>query len=190
MSVPLSGPLSRKLAAMFPPPRPAKVSTPIATTPAKSVAPETQEATRIVGTPANKWPPVPIGVLVHLELIETPVKSPVVIPPPDEAVDHRPVATVQRVIAECAKVFGVSRIDITSKRRTRTVVRPRQAAMYVSKMLTLRSLPEIGRAIGMRDHTTILYGVRKISELIEIDAILAADVAAVISKFRSWEARR
>lgn len=187
MSVSLSGPLSRKLAAMYPPPRPSKVSTPIATASAPLVTPEPP---RIAGTPPDKWPPIPIGVLVHLEMIETPIKSPFVIPPPDEAVDHRPVATVQRVIAECAKVFGVSRIDITSKRRSRTVVRPRQAAMYVSKMLTLRSMPEIGRAIGMRDHTTILYGVRKISELIETDPVLAADVAAVISRFKPWEARR
>ena len=58
--------------------------------------------------------------------------------------------------------FNVSRADILSSRRTATVVRPRQIAMYLSKLLTPRSLPEIGRRFGGRDHTTVLHAVRKI----------------------------
>ena len=61
--------------------------------------------------------------------------------------------------------YNVSRADILSSRRTATVVRPRQIAMFLSKMLTLRSLPEIGRRFGGRDHTTVLHAVRKIEGL-------------------------
>jgi len=56
------------------------------------------------------------------------------------------------------------------------VVRPRQIAMYLSKQLTLRSLPEIGRRFGGRDHTTVLHAVRKIDELVASDGNLAKDV--------------
>ena len=58
-------------------------------------------------------------------------------------------------------------------RRTANVVRPRQIAMYLSKVLTLRSLPEIGRRFGGRDHTTVLHAVRKIEELSARDKSLA-----------------
>jgi len=67
--------------------------------------------------------------------------------------------------------YNVSRPDILSSRRTAVVVKPRQVAMYLSKVLTLRSLPEIGRRFGGRDHTTVLHAVRK------IDALSAKDAA-------------
>lgn len=69
--------------------------------------------------------------------------------------------------------YGVSRADILSSRRTANVVRPRQIAMYLSKVMTLRSLPEIGRRFGGRDHTTVLHAVRKIDELLGKDKNLA-----------------
>jgi chromosomal replication initiator protein len=69
--------------------------------------------------------------------------------------------------------YGVSRSDILSSRRTANVVRPRQIAMYLSKVMTLRSLPEIGRRFGGRDHTTVLHAVRKIDELLGKDKNLA-----------------
>ncbi|MBA4326380.1 MAG: chromosomal replication initiator protein DnaA, partial [Rhodobacter sp.] len=61
-------------------------------------------------------------------------------------------------------------------KRLRTIARPRQVAMYLSKQLTPRSLPEIGRRFGGRDHTTIMHGVRKIEELMTIDSQLADDL--------------
>ena len=72
-----------------------------------------------------------------------------------------------------ARQYNVSRSDLLSSRRTANVVRPRQVAMYLAKTLTLRSLPEIGRRFGGRDHTTVLHAVRK------IEALVAKDVGAV-----------
>jgi chromosomal replication initiator protein len=69
--------------------------------------------------------------------------------------------------------------DILSPRRARAVARPRQAAMYLAKVLTEYSLPEIGRKFGGRDHTTIIHGVRKIEELMAQDRDLAADIDAL-----------
>ena len=63
-----------------------------------------------------------------------------------------------------------------SSRRTANVVRPRQVAMYLAKLLTLRSLPEIGRRFGGRDHTTVLHAVRKIEGLSNADNTLAQEL--------------
>jgi chromosomal replication initiator protein len=73
---------------------------------------------------------------------------------------------IQKLVASH---FNVSRADILSSRRSANVVRPRQVAMYLSKTLTLRSLPEIGRRFGGRDHTTVLHAVRKIEDLVSKD---------------------
>lgn len=77
---------------------------------------------------------------------------------------------IQKLVASH---YGISRSDILSARRTANVVRPRQIAMYLSKVMTLRSLPEIGRRFGGRDHTTVLHAVRKIDELVAKDRSLA-----------------
>ena len=66
-----------------------------------------------------------------------------------------------------------------SSRRTANVVRPRQVAMYLAKILTLRSLPEIGRRFGGRDHTTVLHAVRKIETLAGNDSALAEEIEAL-----------
>jgi chromosomal replication initiator protein len=75
-----------------------------------------------------------------------------------------------------ARQYNVSRSDLLSSRRTATVVRPRQVAMYLAKTLTLRSLPEIGRRFGGRDHTTVLHAVRKIEGLVGNDMALAEEI--------------
>ena len=79
----------------------------------------------------------------------------------------------QRVVA---RQYNVSRADLLSSRRTANVVRPRQIAMYLAKTLTLRSLPEIGRRFGGRDHTTVLHAVRKIENLVGNDVGLAEEI--------------
>jgi chromosomal replication initiator protein len=79
------------------------------------------------------------------------------------------IEDIQKLVATH---FNVSRADILSSRRTANVVRPRQIAMYLSKAMTLRSLPEIGRRFGGRDHTTVLHAVRKIEDLVGKDAAL------------------
>jgi len=83
------------------------------------------------------------------------------------------IEDIQRVVA---RQYNVSRADLLSSRRTANVVRPRQVAMYLSKVLTLRSLPEIGRRFGGRDHTTVLHAVRKIEALASNDAALAEEI--------------
>ncbi|MDQ0395612.1 chromosomal replication initiator protein DnaA [Labrys monachus] len=83
------------------------------------------------------------------------------------------IEDIQRIVA---KHYNVSRADILSLRRTATVVKPRQIAMYLAKSLTPRSLPEIGRRFGGRDHTTVLHAVRKIEGLVGRDTGLAEEV--------------
>jgi chromosomal replication initiator protein len=83
------------------------------------------------------------------------------------------IEEIQRIVA---RQYNVSRSDLLSARRTANVVRPRQIAMYLAKTLTLRSLPEIGRRFGGRDHTTVLHAVRKIENLIGNDTTLAAEI--------------
>ena len=73
----------------------------------------------------------------------------------------------------------MSRGDLLSSRRTANVVRPRQVAMYLAKTLTLRSLPEIGRRFGGRDHTTVLHAVRKIENLVGADSSLAEEIESL-----------
>jgi len=82
------------------------------------------------------------------------------------AVPGKPNPSVTRIQEVVARQYGVSRFDLLSSRRTANIVRPRQVAMYLCKTLTLRSLPEIGRRFGGRDHTTVLHAVRKISWLV------------------------
>ncbi|MBL4833530.1 MAG: chromosomal replication initiator protein DnaA [Pseudomonas sp.] len=82
------------------------------------------------------------------------------------------IDNIQRTVAEYYKI-KVS--DVLSKRRSRSVARPRQVAMALSKELTNHSLPEIGDAFGGRDHTTVLHATRKIAELREMDADIRED---------------
>ncbi|MBL1147783.1 MAG: chromosomal replication initiator protein DnaA [Pseudomonadota bacterium] len=84
--------------------------------------------------------------------------------------------TVEDIKAGVAKHYGTRPADMDSPRRARAVARPRQVAMYLSKILTPASLPDIGRQFGGRDHTTVLYATRKIEELMTIDPALAEDV--------------
>ena len=83
------------------------------------------------------------------------------------------IEEIQRVVA---RHYNVSKQDLLSNRRTRTIVKPRQIAMYLAKTMTPRSLPEIGRRFGGRDHTTVLHAVRKIEGLTGDDQKLAQEV--------------
>jgi chromosomal replication initiator protein len=83
------------------------------------------------------------------------------------------IEDIQRIVA---RQYNVSRADLLSSRRTANVVRPRQVAMYLAKILTLRSLPEIGRRFGGRDHTTVLHAVRKIEALAGNDTAFAEEI--------------
>ncbi|WP_225612018.1 chromosomal replication initiator protein DnaA [Paracoccus sp. PAR01] len=83
------------------------------------------------------------------------------------------IEEIQRKVAEH---YNIRLSDMIGPKRVRTVARPRQIAMYLAKQMTSRSLPEIGRRFGGRDHTTIMHGVRKIEELRSADRSLAEDI--------------
>ncbi len=84
--------------------------------------------------------------------------------------------TMEEIQKRVAEHFKIRVSDMSSARRSRAVARPRQVAMYLSKQLTSRSLPEIGRAFGGRDHTTVMHAVRKVEELVKLDTAFAEDV--------------
>jgi chromosomal replication initiator protein len=84
--------------------------------------------------------------------------------------------TIDEIQRKVAEHYNIRLSDMHSARRARQVARPRQVAMYLAKQLTARSLPEIGRKFGGRDHTTVMHAVRKIEELANDDASFAQDV--------------
>lgn len=113
----------------------------------------------IVAAPATLAPPV--------------VPLPVAIPEPTDALQLPSIAIISR---ETARFYERTLMDMYSARRTANIVRPRQIAMYLAKTMTLKSLPEIGRKFGGRDHTTILHAVRKIEDLVCRDERLADEI--------------
>ena len=84
--------------------------------------------------------------------------------------------TIDEIQKRVAEHFNIKTAEMQSSRRARIVARPRQVAMYLAKQLTSRSLPEIGRKFGGRDHTTVIHAVKKIEELSASDTALAEDV--------------
>jgi chromosomal replication initiator protein len=89
---------------------------------------------------------------------------------------HDRRVTIEEIQKRVAEHFSMRMSDMTSARRARAVARPRQVAMYLAKQLTQRSLPEIGRRFGNRDHTTVMHAVARVTELIGRDAGFAEDV--------------
>ncbi|HEX5513882.1 MAG TPA: chromosomal replication initiator protein DnaA [Gammaproteobacteria bacterium] len=87
------------------------------------------------------------------------------------------IENIQKMVAEYYKIRVA---DLLSRRRTRSITRPRQLAMALAKELTNHSLPEIGDAFGGRDHTTVLHACRKVEELRELDARLNEDYANLL----------
>lgn len=83
------------------------------------------------------------------------------------------VKAIQRT---CCAAYGITMADILSARRTRDVVKPRQIAMYLAKTMTLKSLPDVGRRFGGRDHTTVLFAVRKIERMVKTDPDFASHI--------------
>ncbi|MDH3667362.1 MAG: chromosomal replication initiator protein DnaA [Paracoccaceae bacterium] len=84
--------------------------------------------------------------------------------------------TIEEIKRKVADHYNLRMSDLTSARRARAVARPRQVAMFLAKSLTSKSLPEIGRGFGGRDHTTVIHAVNKISQLRETDSQLADDI--------------
>ncbi|MCW5722550.1 MAG: chromosomal replication initiator protein DnaA [Devosia sp.] len=83
---------------------------------------------------------------------------------------------IEDILKIVSRHYKVPRNELLSARRSRDVVRPRQIAMYLAKALTSRSLPEIGRRFGGRDHTTVLHSVRKVEQMIKDDSDLGQEI--------------
>ena len=89
---------------------------------------------------------------------------------------HERRVTIEEIQKRVAEHFNIRFADMHSARRSRAVARPRQVAMYLAKHLTSRSLPEIGRKFGGRDHTTVMYAVQKVEDLRQADPSFDEDV--------------
>jgi chromosomal replication initiator protein len=84
--------------------------------------------------------------------------------------------TIEEIQKRVADYYNIKVTEMSSARRAQMVARPRQVAMYLAKQLTSRSLPEIGRKFGNRDHTTVMHAVKKVDQLRQSDAGFAEDV--------------
>ncbi|MFM9978789.1 MAG: chromosomal replication initiator protein DnaA [Sphingomonadaceae bacterium] len=88
--------------------------------------------------------------------------------------------TIDEIQKRVAEHFKIRQAEMVSARRARAVARPRQIAMYLAKQLTPRSLPEIGRRFGGRDHTTVIHAVKQIEKLRAADSEIDSDVRALL----------
>lgn len=116
----------------------------------------------------------------HIEVVPTECHAVFVTPDAavdlGAAVDPAPRISIDRVQRAVASEYGVTRLDLISSRRTADIVRPRQVAIYLAREMTPRSLPEIGRRFGGRDHTTALHAHRKIGALVASDPEIATHI--------------
>lgn len=102
---------------------------------------------------------------------------------PNLACNERRV-TVDQIQKTVAEHYQLKQADLISERRARVVARPRQVAMWLAKQITTRSLPDIGRRFGGRDHTTVLHAVRRIEALKAEDPMIARDLDVLLRKLR------
>ena len=93
--------------------------------------------------------------------------------------------TIDEIQRTVCQFYRVDRTEMGSKRRARAVVRPRQVAMYLAKVLTPRSYPEIGRKFGGRDHSTVIHAVRLIEDLRTRDSDMDGDVRSLLRQLES-----
>lgn len=98
---------------------------------------------------------------------------------------NRKRITIDEIQRTVCQFYRIDRAEMGSKRRARAVVRPRQVAMYLSKVLTPRSYPEIGRKFGGRDHSTVIHAVRLIEDLRTRDADMDGDVRSLLRQLES-----
>lgn len=115
----------------------------------------------------------------EVELILSPTLKPVKesIISTNSPVGQRPRhVKIEEIKRTVAVHYKISKSDMTSSQRTRSIVRPRQIAIYLARKLTLHSLPEIGRRFGGRDHSTVLHAISKIEGLMAEDERLAKEI--------------
>jgi chromosomal replication initiator protein len=99
-------------------------------------------------------------------------------------IEEGPRPVTIREIQKCiSKHFGISMTELLASRRLAKIVRPRQIGFYLARKLTSRSLPEIGRRFGGKDHTTVLHACKKVEERMSTDPNLARTVAELEAMF-------
>ena len=118
-----------------------------------------------------------VGRTVNLEIAEDLLQDLL------RASDRR--TTIDQIQKKVAEHFNVKMSDMHSSRRSRNIASPRQIAMFLSKNLTTRSLPEIGRKFGGRDHTTVIHAIKKVNELVKNDSSLAEDIEILTRSLQS-----
>ena len=118
-----------------------------------------------------------VGRSVNLEIAEDLLQDLL------RASDRR--TTVDQIQKKVAEHYNVKMSDMHSSRRSRNIARPRQIAMFLSKNLTTRSLPEIGRKFGGRDHTTVIHAIKKVKELVKNDSSLSEDIEILTRSLQS-----
>jgi chromosomal replication initiator protein len=128
----------------------------------------------------NASPRELIGIFTKLATYADLTRKPVTLEFAEETIAQRgapPRKTgIEDIQRKTAEFYKLDVRDLHSKERSRRVARPRQVAMYLSRELTMRSLPEIGRRFGDRDHTTVLHACRRIAELCSTDSALRQEV--------------
>ncbi len=121
-----------------------------------------------------------IGMFTKIATYADLTKKPVTLEFAEETISQRGAPAkktgIEEIQRKTAEFYKLDLRDLHSKERSRRVARPRQVAMYLSRELTMRSLPEIGRRFGDRDHTTVLHACRRIEELCSTDAVLKQEV--------------
>ncbi len=129
------------------------------------------------------------GVLNNVIVRTAYMERPVTIEAVEDVLGELPVRSEKRVTVDeiqkaVAAYFSITPADINSKRRTQSVVRPRHIAMYLAKTMTTRSLPDIGRRFGGRDHSTVIHAVSKVTAQMGADPVLAEDIDAIRKRLR------
>jgi len=120
-----------------------------------------------------------IGAFTKLAVYADLTKKPVTLDVVADTIGHRTSTrktSIEDIQRRTAEFYKLDLRDFHSPQRSRRVARPRQVAMYLAKQLTSRSLPEIGRKFGGRDHTTVMHAVKKIEELRGLDSSFAEDI--------------
>jgi len=152
---------------------------------AAAISSQIEYATAVITAPTAD------AVAIPIEHVETPAESIDVVPTECRAVfvsadsavdlgatvDPAPSLSIEKVQRVVAAELGVRRLDLVSNRRTADIVWPRHVAMYLCREMTPRSLPEIGRRFGNRDHTSVMHAHRKIGALVGSDPAVASQVA-------------
>jgi hypothetical protein len=131
--------------------------------------------------PEKRWPPY-YSLSAKGEGAASILNSELPVPPEFET----PIARIKRITAA---EFRIPVDEMVSARRSREVARPRQVAMYICKRLTPRSLPDIGRHFGNRDHTTVIHAVRTVERIMGEDEAFRHSVKTIISSIVSSECR-